>query len=182
MTEKEQLEQKLNAVRDLIMSAEKSISNAKRLLNDQLGKPKKWKPSLDTKGLHAYENGDETIVEGVFTGEQMLGSDRKMYPVPVNYASKSKIVQGSKLKAIVAWNGHITYKIIEEIPFDVVTGVLVQDKKDVFQILVNEKAYTILTASVTFFDAKVGDTLTVRIPQGKNATYAAVDTLIPKKD
>ena len=112
----------------------------------------------------------------------MLGSDRKMYPVPVNYASKSKIVQGSKLKAIIAGNGNITYKIIEEMPFDIVTGVLVQDKNEAFQVLVGEKTYTVLTASVTFFEAKVGDSLSVRVPQGKSATYAAVDALIPKKE
>ena len=45
------------------MSAEKSITNAKRLLNDHLGKPGKKSADLDTKGLHSYENGDESIVE-----------------------------------------------------------------------------------------------------------------------
>ena len=41
MTEKEQLEQKLESVRDLVISAERSVANAKRMLNDMLGKKSK---------------------------------------------------------------------------------------------------------------------------------------------
>jgi hypothetical protein len=47
----------------------------------------------------------------------MLGTDGNMYPVPQNYASKSLLVQGSKLKAIIEKSGRIKYKIISEIPY-----------------------------------------------------------------
>jgi len=68
MTEKEQLEQKLESIRDLIISSERSISNAKRLLNEMLGKKNKKKDAdYDTSELHAYGHGEDRIIEGVFT-------------------------------------------------------------------------------------------------------------------
>lgn len=68
MTEKEQLEQKLESVRDLIISAERSVANAKRMLNDMLGKKSKKKSEqYDTSELHAYGSGEDRIIEGVFT-------------------------------------------------------------------------------------------------------------------
>jgi len=44
-------------------------------------------------GLSSYTSEDSKIIEGVFTGEGMLGTDGNMYPVPQNYASKSLLVQ-----------------------------------------------------------------------------------------
>lgn len=49
--------------------------------------------SLKTDGLSAYNDGDLHIIEGVFTGDAMLGSDGNTYPIPHNYASKSMLVQ-----------------------------------------------------------------------------------------
>jgi hypothetical protein len=79
----------------------------------------------------------------------MLGSDGSMYPVPQNYASKSHLVQGSKLKAIIAADGKITYKIIEEIPYDTQVGLITMNH-DKYQVVSDGRSYNVLTASVTF--------------------------------
>lgn len=79
----------------------------------------------------------------------MLGSDGNIYPVPQNYASKSKLVQGSKLKAIIHADGKITYKIIEEIEHETKIGILTKDK-DRFHIIADGKTYNTLLAAVTF--------------------------------
>jgi hypothetical protein len=87
---------KIQAIKDFIISAEKSIRNAKKILTDVLGEESidlDASIDLDTNGLHSYKSGQDKIVEGVFTGEEMLGADGNKYPVPVNYASKSKLVQ-----------------------------------------------------------------------------------------
>ena len=84
------------AIRDFIITAEKSIKNAKKLLKDVLEENDLALDSevnLETAGLSSYSSGESKIVEGVFTGEDMLGVDDNHYPVPVNYASKSKLVQ-----------------------------------------------------------------------------------------
>lgn len=172
---------KLMAIKDFLDSAQKSIISAKKILatmsdNAELKKELEY---LDASGLSSYTSGDEKIIEGVFTGESMLGSDGAMYPVPQNYASKSKLVQGSKLKAIIHGDGKITYKIIEEIEHETKIGILTKNK-DRFQVIADGKTYNTLLAAVTFIKGEIGDSVSIRIPKGKDATYAAIETLIPK--
>lgn len=84
----------LKALRDAILVAENSIRTAKQLLNSLLGEDAKIdKFATSTDGLDHYNDAGTYIVEGVFTGENMLGSDGNNYPVPQNYASKSLLVQ-----------------------------------------------------------------------------------------
>ena len=82
------------AIRDFIISAEKSIKNAKKLLKDVLDENNITLDSpisLDTSGLNSYSSEDSKIIEWVFTWEDMLGADWNKYPVPANYSSKSKL-------------------------------------------------------------------------------------------
>ena len=172
-------QKKIAAVRDLIDSAQKSITAARKVLATLWGDNVNNTEPVDLTGLTNYKSGDEKIVEGVFTGEVMFGSDNNLYPVPQNYASKSHLVQWSKLKAIIAADGKITYKIIEEIPYDTQVG-LVTMLGDKYQVVSEGKSYNVLTASVTFLKAEIGDTVSLRVPRGKEATYATLDTIIPK--
>ena len=176
---------RIAAIRDLLDTAQKSIHSARKLLLSLVGMEgenlKTDLGYLNPASLSSYKSGNEKIVEGVFTGESMLGSDGNTYPVPQNYASKSHLVQGSKLKAIIAQDGKIVYKIIEEIPYETKIGIIAANR-DKFQVIADGKAYNILMASVTYLKAAIGDTVSLRVPQGKEATYAALDTLIPKEE
>ncbi len=172
---------KLMAIKDFLDSAQKSIISAKKILatmsdNAELKRELEY---LDASGLSNYTSGSEKIIEGVFTGESMLGSDGAMYPVPQNYASKSKLVQWSKLKAIIHSDGKITYKIIEEIEHETKIGILTKNK-DRFQVIAEGKTYNTLLAAVTFIKWEIGDSVSIRIPKGKDASYAAVEAIIPK--
>lgn len=109
----------------------------------------------------------------------MLGSDGNTYPVPQNYASKSLLVQGSRLKAIIQPNGRIMYKIIEEIPYETKLGIVTK-MGEKYQITTDDKTYNVLVASVTFHKVTVGDTVSIRVPKGKEATYAVIDNIVPK--
>jgi hypothetical protein len=107
---------KLIAIKDFILTAEKSIQSAKKILATMVdSKDLKKDLDLDTWDLHAYDSWEDKIVEWVFTWESMLWADWNIYPVPQNYASKSRLVQWSKLKAIIKPDWKILYKIIEEI-------------------------------------------------------------------
>lgn len=89
-------QKELKAIRDAILVAENSIRTAKQLLGTMMGadmKTEKFAPETSLDGLAHYSADDVYIVEGVFTGESMLGSDGNTYPVPQNYASKSLLVQ-----------------------------------------------------------------------------------------
>jgi hypothetical protein len=110
----------------------------------------------------------------------MLGSDGNIYPVPQNYSSKSLLVQGSKLKALIQPNGKIVYKIIGEIPYESKIGILTKNGEK-YQITTDSKSYNVLLAAVTFHHCTVGDTVSIRIPEGKEATYAVIEAIVPKQ-
>jgi hypothetical protein len=114
----------------------------------------------------------------VFNGKDMLGSDKKTYPVPANYASKSKIVEGSKLKVTIKADGSFQYKIIDEVDYESTTGTLIRDG-DHFVVISQSGIYQVIPASVTYIQARVGDRVSIRIPKDIKATYAAIDTIVP---
>lgn len=58
---------------------------------------------------HAPLPSGERVVLGTFTGEKMAGDDGKEYAVPPNYASKSKIVPGDRMKLTVTKSGSFIY-------------------------------------------------------------------------
>ncbi len=172
-------DKKIRAVRDLIQSAQNSIHNAKKILNELIWDTKE-ELSLDTEWLMSYVSGDSKIIEWVFTGESMLWSDGNIYPVPQNYASKSHLIQGSKLKASIDRQWKILYKIIEEMIYDSRIGILTKNQ-DKYQVVTDDKSYNILLAAVTFHKCEIGDTVSIRIPRWKDATYAAIEARIPKE-
>ncbi len=172
-------EQKIKALRDLIHSAQNSIHSAKKILNSLLWDEENPGYDIDTDGLSNYQSWDDRIVEWVFTGESMLWSDGNIYPVPQNYASKSLLVQWSKLKALINPNGKIVYKIIGEIPFESKVGIITKNGEK-YQITTDTKAYNVLLAAITFHHCNVWDTVSIRVPEGKEATYAVIETVIPK--
>ncbi len=173
---------KVAAIRDLLLSAERSIQSAKKMLSalvDPSALKESASESFDTAGLSTYTSEEDKIVEGIFTGDGMLGSDGNTYPVPHNYASKSQIVQGSKLKATIKPDGRIIYKIIEEIEYETTVGLLAKTQ-DRYQVVTDTKSYNVLLAAVTFIRGEVGDSVSVKIPKGKDATYAAVISKLPR--
>ena len=174
---------RIAAIRDFIDTAEKSLKNAKKLLAEVLKDENidlSANLDLDTKGLSKYESGESKIIEGVFTGEEMLGVDNNNYLVPVNYASKSKLVQGDRMKLTIEGSGKMLYKQIKQIERDTKVGLLTQDKGK-YQVVSDWVSYDVLTAAVTHFKCEIGDTVTVLIPAGKDATFWAIEAVMPKE-
>ena len=174
---------KIAAIRDFIDTAEKSIKNAKKLLKEVLEDENldlSSEVNLSTDWLNKYSSWDSKIIEGVFTGEQMLGSDQNTYPVPVNYASKSKLVQWDKLKLTIEANGRMLYKQISPIERDTKLWLLTSDNGK-FQVIADGVTYNVLTAAVTHFKAEIWDSITIVLPKWKEASFAAIETVIPKE-
>jgi len=171
---------KLIAIKDFIASAEKSMNSAKKILATMIDPKSLWKDfEFDLWNLNTYDSGEDKIVEWVFTGESMLGSDSNIYPVPQNYASKSHLVQWSKLKAIIKPDGKIQYKIIEEIEYETKVWIIAKNK-DKYQVIADGKSYNILLAVITYLKAELWDSVSIRVPKWKDATFAAVESVIPK--
>src|SRR4051812_5205185 len=150
-------EKQIKRLRALIQEAETSLGAANELLVSLLGDEELTEP------VQAADNLGK-IIEGVFDGQNMVGSDGKTYPVPANYASKSKLVQGDILKLTIADDGTFLYKQIGPVPRKQVVGVLNQKDGHYF-VEVDGKQYRVLLASVTYFKAKPGDQVSVNIPE-----------------
>ncbi|MBQ1344273.1 hypothetical protein IIY59_00895 [Candidatus Saccharibacteria bacterium] len=166
-------EKQIKRLRNLLVEAETNISAAKELLTSVLGDGAEL--SVPEKTVEMPEG---KIIEGVFDGQIMIGPDGKNYPVPANYASKSKLVEGDILKLTISENGKFLYKQIGPVERRTVIGTLTAHDDQYF-VEVNGKEYKILYASITYFRLKVGDQVTVIIPANNDeASWAAVEANI----
>ncbi|MEK7623280.1 MAG: hypothetical protein AAB408_01240 [Patescibacteria group bacterium] len=130
---------------------------------------------------NAIAEGTERVLEGVFTGEKMTGDDGKEYAVPPNYASKSKLVTGDRMKLTITKSGSFIFKQIGPAPRKRVIGELTGDPaNNQWAVLTNDKHYRILTASVTFYHGKAGDEVILLLPQQGEAGWGTVDNIINK--
>lgn len=125
-------------------------------------------------------SSEERIIEGVFDGQNMQGNDGEEYPVPPNYASKSKLVEGDVLKLTIGTDGSFTYKQISPTQRRRAVGTLTVDEHGNFGVTTPEKVYKVLLASVTFYRASEGDEVTVLLPEHGEAEWGAVEHVIHK--
>ncbi len=165
-------DKQVKRLKALIAEAETSLAAAKELLVSLVGE----------EGTTTSANDKDEIIgkviEGVFDGQNMVGSDGKTYPVPANYASKSKLVQGDILKLTIADDGAFLYKQIGPIPRKQVVGVL-SLKEGHYFVTVGNDEYRVLLASVTYFKAKQGDQVSVNIPDSDvKAEWAALEAAL----
>jgi len=164
-------DKQIKRMRALIQEAETSLGAAKELLMSLMGDD-----TVSAGVPHDEPLGK--VIEGVFDGQNMVGSDAKTYPVPANYASKSKLVQGDILKLTIADDGAFLYKQIGPIPRKQIVGVLIQETGHYF-VDVGSKRYRVLLASVTYFKAKPGDQVSVNVPEDDtHAEWAALEAAL----
>lgn len=164
-------DKQIKRMKALIQEAETSLAAAKELLMSLVGED-----SVVTAAIKEEPLGK--VIEGVFDGQNMVGSDGKTYPVPANYASKSKLVQGDILKLTIADDGAFMYKQIGPIPRKQVVGVLTQENGH-YYVEVGGKKYRVLLASVTYFKAKPGDQVSVNVPEDDaHAEWAALEAAL----
>lgn len=160
-------EKQVKRLRALIQEAETNLAAAKELLISVAG-------DEDMPRVTAEDVAGK-VIEGVFDGQAMIGPDGKTYPVPANYASKSKLIEGDILKLTIADDGGFIYKQIGPVARRQVIGTLVQHDGAYF-VEVGGKEYRVLLASVTYFKAKVGDQVSIIIPEdNRDAVWAAVE-------
>lgn len=167
-------EKQIKRLKSLIQEAETNLAAAKELLISIVGDD----GSVITPHGSSHEDVGGKIVEGVFDGQVMIGPDGKSYPVPANYASKSKLVEGDIMKLTIADDGGFIYKQIGPIPRKQIIGTLVQHD-GVYYVEANGHEYRILLASVTYFRLNIGDQVTIIVPEDNpDATWAAVEAAL----
>lgn len=165
--------QKIQSLREMINNAERTIQGAKAMLLQLEGKKKTGRP-------HKLNPEDGTVIEGTFDGQIMFGSDSKQYPVPANYASKSKLVEGDMLKLTITHDGSFVYKQIGPIERRHIIGVVTQDEKGNYYIVTEGTPYRVLLASITYFKAEPGDEVAALIPRDLPSSFAALESVLQK--
>jgi hypothetical protein len=123
-----------------------------------------------------------TVIEGIFDGKGMVGPDGKEYPIPPNYASKSKLVEGDLLKLTVTPTGAFIFKQIGPIERDRKIGALTHDREvDEFAVIVGDKKYRVIKASITYFRGADGDEAVILVPKHSPSKWAAVENVIKRQ-
>ncbi len=179
------METKFALARKMISNLREDLSNLERLLSsasesegsmEELVNRIANRPDQDTFGPN-----EGKIVEGVFDGEHMVGSDGNQYVVPPNYASKSKLVEGDILKLTIQPNGTFLFKQIGPIERQRAMGTIVRDEMtNDLRIIANNKKYHVLTAAVSYHRGDTGDEAVILIPKSAPSKWAAVENVIKR--
>lgn len=164
-------DKQLKTLKKLIETAETNLAGAKELLASLVGDDGTVTPSrisVDSTGK---------VIEGQFDGQNMVGPDGKLYPVPANYASKSKLVQGDGLKLTIGDDGSFLYKQIAPIHRRKIIGTL-NLKDGQYYVEASGHDYKVLFASVTYYKAQPGDQVTIVVPEEGEVNWAAIEAVL----
>lgn len=188
---------KMLIVAKALRTIEQSLSNIIRLLEEGNGEAHNGNGNGNgNNGFAGLEVGasalrdiesslmkavDGRVVEGVFDGTQMVGSDGKTYMVPANYASKSKLVEGDMLKLTITAKGSFIYKQIGPIERSRVIANLGFDQTiGEFYATADNRRWAVLKASVTYFRGEPGDEVVLLVPKANPSKWAAVENIIKR--
>jgi hypothetical protein len=166
--------EKIQALRDMISTAETTLQGAKSMLLQLEGKKKAG------RRRKTEDSDDEKVIEGTFDGQIMLGTDGKQYPVPANYASKSKLVKGDMMKLSITSDGSFIYKQIGPVVRKMAIGTVNQDTDGNYFVVAEGKAYRVLLASITYFKVEPGDEVTLVTPRDLDSEWGAIENLLQK--
>jgi len=168
-------------IQELLESAQASLKTASAMLRELTGVSDTSREKHVMRASKVVSSGPASgrIIEGIFDGQNMMDGNGQSYPVPANYASKSKLVEGDGMKLTITDEGKFIYKQIAPIDRRITKGVLIQEDGQ-YKVLAEGKAFRVLLASVTFYRAEVGDQVTVLLPTEGEAQWAAIEAVLPK--
>lgn len=128
-----------------------------------------------------FGSNDGNVTEGVFDGQNMVGPDGKIYTIPANYASKSKLVEGDIMKLTIRDDGTFIYKQIGPVERKRMTGTLVRTENGSYKAVSKAgRSYKLLTASVTYYRGDPSDVVVMLVPQDGQSNWAAVENIVPE--
>jgi len=128
------------------------------------------KSGIDTRNAAQY-------LEGIFDGRFMKASNDEDYLVPENYASKSKLVTGDRLKLVFAPDGKYIFKQIEAVARLRKIGILSRIGQN-YKVQIEDKEYNVLKASVTYYKLRPGSKVAVALPENIETNWATIENKI----
>jgi hypothetical protein len=182
----------LRALEELLGKIQTDLNRARMLVHQIL----EWKESTqqlwwvhstfdaivgDLVPKSAPENNEIQVIEWVFDGYFMFGSDKKKYPVPLNYSSKTKLIPGDVLKLRIMEDGKLMYKLIAQAPRTYIKATLSKTDDNKFTAISdNGSIYYLNQAAVTYFKGQTGDEIAIIINADNIGDSAAIEALIPR--
>lgn len=179
---------KIAQIKQMIETACGALAHAKKLANEIFaqnnnnheegeGAENQPKTDLITSGV----SSDGRVIEGIFDGLNMIGPAGKQYVIPQNYASKSKLVEGDRLKLTINDDGSFLYKQIGPVERKRLVGFLTHNGDgEEYRVLAQGKSYHVILASVTYFRGEAGDEAVILVPRDREVSWAAVENIIKK--
>lgn len=170
----------IKLVNQALAAAQASIDLAKSLLADFSGEAVKSVPRLPIKPA-VLDAASVPGILGTYDGENMVTDKGEKFPVPPNYASKTLLVYGDKLKMIdgeseiPGGEKKKLFKSIERLTRQKVSGIL-SKKKDQWLLVTSDGSHKVLEASVNYYGYKEGDHLVGLLPaKNLQAPFAALE-------
>jgi hypothetical protein len=183
---------KIQNILKLVEICENNLKNAKSLLlevlEDRGSSPMDMTPSVPKSITNSNIEALE-VVEGYFDGESMIGDNGKTYLVPQNYASKTQLIVGDRMKWILTEEREI-FKLIQPASRDRVTGTFGIEGGDYVVMVDNfSNPIKILKASATYamkhLGMQPGDEVAIYVPKDTTPTCGAFINIVKsgnKKD
>ena len=176
---------KIQTVLNMVEVAENNLKNIRQILTGLLEEngQKATYSNFSTKKSHDESLATE-VIEGNFDGENMMGDNGQIYIVPQNYASKSQLIIGDRMKWILTSEREI-FKLIAPVERERVNGTFSIDGEN-YAVLVNglTSPVRVLKASATFAiknqGLSVGDEVTILIPKDSTPTWGALISVVKK--
>jgi hypothetical protein len=168
MTSDDIKRQQIEELEQIVKEAESRLIQAKSMLSQVAGASNPYV---------SLASGPEKVIIGTFNGEYMVDESGKQYPVPANYASKSKLVEGDQLKLTISGDGAFIYKQIGPVPRKRSIGKIMY-KDDKFFVQVGTDLYRLLTASITYFKLQPGDEVSILSPLTRKSEWAALENVV----
>jgi hypothetical protein len=119
-------------------------------------------------------------IEGYFNGQHMIAADGTEYPVSANYASKSMLVEGTRMVLKVQQDGKFVFKQIGVCPQKRIIAEIIEDENGAL-FAYDEKDgeyYKMLRASISYHKLEPQDKVSILIPLNAPAQWAAVENKI----
>jgi hypothetical protein len=183
---------KIESILSLIEVIENNLKTTKNLLQSlvqekgiKLDQPSNYSSNVSLVGSSSKsyeENNALEVTEGYFDGENMIGDNGQIYPVPQNYASKTQLVIGDRMKWILTSTREI-FKLIQPAPRKRVTGTF-SIEGDNYIVLVDGQTnpVKILKASATYAMKNLGlginSEVAIYIPQDATASWGAFISVV----
>ncbi len=179
-------EKALASLENLLTNIESEVKRARLMIKninswDLDEANNQWENIQDIASkLMNYEEQDNIkVIEWVYDGYFMIGSDDKKYPVPMNYSSKTKLVPGDVMKLRVLEDGKLMYKLIGPAPRNYIKATLSKSEDDKYIAITDEwHIYELNQAAVTFFKWKAWDELSIIVNPESTISIAAIEAVI----